>query len=279
MKQILSRTHLLLANAICVMSIMLISTPSFALHFNLTNANNIVADGFVDTDEWADASWEADPFGNGSMYAMYREDYEVDLGSYTGGFQFLLHNIEQLTEDNDWDYNVFDNFKPDDPFNVFLRIYIFDNVDSSNDSWFEPSGLKSLIGGTTFDDRGFLVYNYEESTSAHWLPEYNGPEDGGYVWDDYWDVYAAGGFNNSAYEAGLNHAVDGDNELYEVIYNGGWGEQIWRIGDPVNDDPDASLVVYWGASDGGGGTITPEPTTIILLGLGTLALRRRKRRT
>jgi hypothetical protein len=276
MKQILLKTcsHLLLANAICVMSIVLISTPSFAaclpLQFKLTDADNIVADGTVDTDEWTDADAKADQFGNGAFYTMSHENYAVGSGSYTGTFNFLLHNIEQLTVDNDWDYNFFDYFKPkpddSDCPNPLLTIYVFDDVDSSDDSWFGPSGLQSLIGGTSFDDRGFLVYNYEESDYVHWLPGNTGPEDGGYVWDDYYGVYAAGGFNNSAYEKGLNLAVNNDNELYEVIYNLPVCEIVGH--DPYIDDIVTPPVDYF---------IIPEPGTLVLLALGGLALLRKRR--
>jgi hypothetical protein len=261
MKQILLKTcsHLLLVNVICAMGIiLLIGTPSFAdLEWKLTDADNIVADGTVDTDEWTDAGYIVDQFGDGSFYGMYRQDYTVNHNSYTGKFYFFLHNIEQLKEDNDWDYNFFYIFQHGDFINPLLSIYVFDNVDSPDDSWFiGPNRLQSLIGGTTFDDRGFLVYNYDESDYVHWLPGDPGPEDGEYAWDYYYGVYAAGGFNNSAYEEDLALAKDNNNELYEVICNSPLQLEVIAH-DPPFDPIDVDPIIY---------VITPEPATIALLG-------------
>lgn len=74
-----------------------------ALRFLPTDATDIVADGHVVTDEWDDADWESDDPGYGTMYAMYRNGYDVGNGSYTGTFQFLLHDIKMLTSNDDWD--------------------------------------------------------------------------------------------------------------------------------------------------------------------------------
>ncbi len=255
----------------------MVCPSAFALSFYPTDANNIVADGFVDTDEWTDADYESDGVGlEGAMYAMWRNGYNVGSGNYSGQFQFLLHNIEQLDDQDDADYNVFDVFANDNPVNPLLTIWVFNDVDKSSASdpdWLDPSGLESLLGFSELDDRGFLVYNYDLTTYRHYLPEDTNPGDGGYDWDYYWGVYAAGGFNNSAYDEGLALATDDDNELYEVIYRSD-SDGVARRGikDPDYDSPDdgasTPLIVYW---DGEISTV-PEPGTIAMLGLGALGV-------
>lgn len=253
--------------------------PVLALDFCPTDVN-IIVNGEVGSGEWDDACFEADSSGAnaGAMYAMWKNGYQPGSENYTGTFQFLLHNIEQLTSQEDADYNVFDFYASNDSANPILTAWIFDGNDidnpSSTDSgWLNPAVLSGDF--TDLDDRGFLVYNYGIGEYRQWLPTDGTPEVGGYDWDYYWGVYARGGFNNSAYDEGLPLAIDGSNELYEVIYRTSDGGTVRRsIKDP-DDLPTDPLIEYWD----GELTMVPEPTTMLLLGSGLIGLARfRKKR-
>jgi hypothetical protein len=240
-----------------------------------TSRTDIIANGTVGIDEWSDAAGIQDDLGAsaGYIYSMWSENYTAGSVTYSGTFNYLLHNIEQSTTAEDADYNVFDVYSND---TVRLRIWVFNGADEADDStWLSAAGLNSYYA--TIDDRGFLVYNYGLNTYAQWLPEYISPEDGGYSWDAYWGVYAAGGFDNSAYEAGLTGSYDNDNELYEVIYKLAGSTTIKRsILDPDKGIPSNPLIPF---CDNLEITFVPEPVTTVLVlqGLGGFALMRKRR--
>ena len=258
-----------------------IATTASALNFNPTDVN-IIADGSVSTEEWADADWEVDGLGAnaGSMYAMWKNNYNIGSGNYDGTFQFLLHNIEQLASQQDHDYNVFDVYAKNDPDTLAKRIWVFndtDNSSSTDSSWLTPAGL--IDDYTEIDDRGFLVYNYETTTYAHWLPEYARPEDGAYDWDAYSGVYARGGFDNTAYTEGLPEATDNDNQIFEVILKTDsdvFDEFRRSLKDPDDVTIDSEIVEYIDAVI----TVVPEPisSTLFLVGAATLGFRRMRKK-
>ena len=240
---------------------------TFALQFNPTNATNISADGSVNVGEWSQADYQSDgPSLAGSVYAQWSNDYQAGSKKYGGKFQYLLHNIEQLKTDEDYDYNVFD-------IGSRLTVWVFDDVDSVIDTtWLANAGLGSKY--TSLVDTGFLVYN---SVSGEYRKYDLGdvrPEDGGYDWDKYWGVYAAGGYNNSAFVNGLNNSLNDNNELYEVIYRAdGYLDQIRRsVKDP---DDTGRLVTYFE----GDVKMVPEPTALPVLLLGLVAVIRRRHLT
>jgi len=266
--------------SLAIVVVLTTALPVLALDFYPTDVN-IIVNGEVGSGEWVDADYEADSSGAsaGAMYAMWKKGYQVGSGDYTGTFQFLLHNIEQLTSQEDADYNVFDFYASDDSANPIVTAWIFDGNDTDNPSgtdidWLNPAGLSGEYP-TDLDDRGFLVYNYVMDEYRPWLPEDGTPEVGGYDWDYYWGVYARGGFNNSAYDEGLPLAIDGSNELYEVVYRTSDGGTVRRnIKDP-DDTPTSPLIDYFD----GELTMVPEPTTMLLLGSGLIGLARfRKKR-
>lgn len=231
------------------------------LIFQQTFSRNLVADGVVSDGEWVPASNPPIPFGvnwyiedtpvtdpgpdpMGAVYALGRKNYPVNGHRYRGCFLFMLHNIENLTVEDDFDFNVFDVFSPgaadNDP--PKLTIWVFNEVnnpDGLDSDWLALAELGADF--SSLDDRGFLVYNHEENEYRQWLPEDGSPADGDYDWDYYWGVHALGGFNNSAYENGLPLTIDNDNELYEVFY---------RLGDAeMCDEDDTDLVLRRSVKD------------------------------
>jgi len=272
-----------------VLAGMAVTSTASALNFGVTDVN-ITANGIVGPGEWADAEYEADGLGPsaGAVYAMWKNNYQTGDGSYTGTFQFLLHNIEQLTSQEDADYNAFDLFEANDPDTLKLTVWVFNDVDNpsgSDSDWLAPAGLSGAY--TELDDRGFLVFNAALNTYSQWLPEDVGPEDGGFNWDTYWGVYAGGAFNNAAFSEGLPLAIDGQNEVYEVIYRSSavYNDRFRRKVNDPGGLPTSPLINYFDAGSGddgrGGMGMIPEPTSLLLFGSGLAGLgvirRRRKR--
>jgi hypothetical protein len=252
-------------SAILLVNLLLISSAKAVLVYQPTSVD-IIANGTVGSGEWVGAGWEQDVGGAsmGAMYGMWKTDYLT----YSGNFRFLMHNIEQAPSAENADYNVFDiidnSFSQTDP---LLRLWVFNNTNESDDSgWLSNAGLSNDF--SSIDDRGFLVRNYALGQYSQWLPGDGTPEDGNYAWDDYWGFYASGGFNNSAYEAGLSGAQDGSNELYEVIFKGGDLLPSRSILDPDKGDPTMPLISYW---EGEISTV-PLPGAIWLFGSGLIGL-------
>ncbi len=217
---------------------------------------NPTINGTFGPGEWNQASYEQDQGGlAGYMYAMAKNGYSIGAGNYSGSFQFLAHNIEQLSgTPSPADFNAFD-FYPgrDKTANPLLTVWVFNDTNSLDDSWLGIAGIPGLSASPTdiFDDRGFYVYNYSLATGKLWLPGQARPEDGGYDWDNYWGVYARGGFDNSAFTSGLSGAIDNDNPVFEVAYlipgSSEPIEALRSIKDPDGPplDPTTRLVDYW----------------------------------
>lgn len=266
---------------VLVIGLFMARSSAIALNFSPTDPYGTIADGEVGAGEWDGAAYEEDgPGANaGAMYAMWSNNYSAGSRLYDGTFQYLLHNIEQLTTKEDADYNVFDFYTPGNPNDLMLRLWVFNEInndDSSDIDWLIPAGLNDSFG--SIDDRGFLVYNYGLDEYRQYLPEYGSPEDSDYNWGDYWGIYAAGSYNNSAYTAGLDLAIDNYNEVYEVIYlnPGGYTDEGIRrsIKDP-DDIPQNPIIDYWD----GELVMTPEPSTCLLLLFGVLGLLGIKKKT
>ena len=232
--------------------------------------------------EWNQASSEQDQGGlAGYMYAMAKTDYNIGAGNYTGYFQFLAHNIEQLSgSPYSSDFNAFDLYAtPAKTAPPLLTVWVFNDSNSTDDSWLGIAGIPGFSGSGSdiFDDRGFYVYNNSLGIGKQWLPGETRPEDGGYDWNNYWGVYARGGFDNSAFTSGLPGAIDNDNPVYEVAFlNSGIGDFYRGIKDPDAidpNDPNTKLVNYWE-----GVIPVPEPASscsLLLFLTSGLFIRRR----
>ncbi len=226
------------------------------LNSNLTNAMPIV-DGSVGSGEWDSAGFLPDNPGlAGATYAQWTPGLTYNTGSYSGRFSFLLHNIEQNTTFGngvsglDPAYNVFDIFKPEDSVNKYLEITVrYDGftVDKYNNN-------------TIVDTRTF---NYGVGLAPHETPNYD--------WDNYFGVYAKGGFNNSAFEQGLPLAINNNNQLFEVAYRTDPMADIPPVRRSVKD-PDQlnnwQLVEYIDVTV----CTVPEPASFAILCLGTVGV-------
>lgn len=257
----------LCVSLLSAIAVFFINTTAFALIYKITTATNIIADGSVDAGEWNQADYQADAgCTGGAMYAQMSNGYQAGSENYTGIFKYLLHNIEQLQTNEDADYNAFDIYNADGT-QVALTVWIFDNVDETNDAaWMAAAGLSSY--GSSIVDTGFLVYNVALDEYRKYNLGDTRPEDGGYDWDYYWGVYGAGGFNNSAFTNGLPLSINNNNEVYELIYHD--SATIVNTGPRRSiKDPDACscnglpicpLFIYIDDD------ITPDPTLVVLAG-------------
>jgi len=185
----------------------------------LTDPDMVVIDGSVTTtDEWQAALYlpPIQGFSSGT-YVMHSNTYEINGFAYPGKFQYLLHNIEQLVVKESADYNKFEIIFRGQ---LVLTIWVFNEIDHpdvEDQLWIVDSGITTLTGLTSHDDRGFMVYNHLSSQFNYWTPDLPGPEGGFYDWNSYFGVHAIGGYDNSAYSAGLQNAIESFNELYEVM--------------------------------------------------------------
>lgn len=243
-----------------------------------------VMDGVVTPGEWNQAGSLPDQGLAGSTYAMWRNGLEYSSGgsswSYQGHFSALLHNIEQNKGENNVDqggnvtpaFNVFDIFSASNPSSKYLEITI--RYDGFSVVKFDAAG--NQVDANTF------VY------TAGSAPD----ETANYQWDDYWGVYARGGYGNSAYTSGLAGAQDDANQIFELLYRVPFGEVVTdpqtrrQVPDVVRralKDPDQQRPPLpldpWPVPTFIDVTVisVPEPASLALLGLGggLLALSRR----
>lgn len=252
---------------IALLAISSFSTNAYAvLTSRLTNVNPVM-DGIVSPGEWNDAGYEADGGGlAGAVYAEWQNGLDYGSWSYDGKFSFLLHNIEQNTtysNGGDPAYNVFDIYTPSDPVNKYLEVTVFYDGFSVN----------------KYDSSATIIVDTATFNSATDL----GPDQtGSYAWNDYFGIYAKGGYGNSAFAEGLDLAIDNDNQLFEVAYLNPSDVSTSSI-PPVRrsmKDPDQSSgwleVTYLDTTV----NTVPEPSAFALLGFGLsglLGLRRMKR--
>jgi hypothetical protein len=231
----------------------------YALESKLTTQNPVM-DGVVSLGEWNDAGYEADAPGfAGAVYAEWKNGLDYGTWHYDGTYSFLLHNIEQnTTYDNGGSpaYNVFDVYTASDSVNKYLEITV--RYDGFTVNKYNSSGV--IIDTATFNSTTALGPDQTDS----------------YVWGDYFGVYAKGGYGNSAYTSGLPLAIDNSNQIFEVAYL----NPVSDIGLGVRrsmKDPDQldgwKLKEYLDTT-----TTVPEPSTILLMGLGIIGMGYAKRR-
>jgi len=232
--------------------------------FSNQTTSNPIMDGVVSPGEWNSAGMEYDGNGlAGATYAMWQDGLNYGSWSYSGKFSFLLHNIEQNTTysnglgGTDPAFNVFDIFTPSDPTNIYLEVTV--RYDGFSVDKYDTAG--NVIDTRNFD---YGVDLAPEQTAS-------------YDWNNYFGVYARGGFGNTAFTSGLKGAIDNDNQLFEVAYLDNSFATVRRsIKDP--DQKDNSQVATFLDTYV---IPTPEPTAMILFGVGLAGLisgRARKRR-
>jgi len=98
----------------------------------------------------------------------------------------------------------------------------------------------TTIGGTSIDDRGFLVrIDDDPASDKHWLPGDAEPGDPTWNGANYHYVFAKAGFNNSAYTTGMRGTPTTSNEVYELAFMERSVRVTIRIniGDPECGDP------------------------------------------
>lgn len=245
-----------------------ISDPLNPVLISRFTSAQVVVNGNVSAGEWNSAGFLPDNPGlAGATYAQWRNNLVYDSWNYSGRFSFLLHNIEQNTTfgngvlGTDPAFNVFDIFLPGDAVNKYLEVNVrYDG--------FTVDKYDTL--GNIVDTR---VFQY----GVDLAPE----QTASYDWDNYFGIYARGGFNNSAFQQGLALAVDNDNQVFELVFR----DTLAGALPPVRrnlKDPDQlnnwEVVEYLDVTV----CTVPEPTSCAIFGLGALGafararLRRKK---
>ncbi len=171
------------------------------LNSNPTTSNPIM-DGVISAGEWNTAGSMLDGNGlAGATYAMWQNGLNYGSWNYAGNFSFLLHNIEQNTTFSNGAnpaFNVFDIYTPTDSINKYLEVTV--RYDGFTVNKYNSSG--SIIDTNSFTYGVDLAPDQTDS----------------YNWDNYWGVYAKGGYGNSAFTSGLANAVDNNNQTFELAY-------------------------------------------------------------
>lgn len=242
--------------------------------------------------EWSSASSIVNQQGTGTYHAENQQNWLAfsssgNSNTYLGTTAFILHDIWGATTSELADYNTFEFTLNSQT----VKLWIFANDDEANDfSWIGNSGL----GYTSIDDRGFLVrLNGNPSSDRHWLPGDPEPGDPGWVWNTYYGVFGAAGFNDSAFDNGLPLSVNGQpNEVYELALYGGTPSApggplgsftpcsttlAIKVSDPKGGNPSQVQLTMINGSAHIVAQIVPEPASYALLGLAGLALLWRKR--
>lgn len=229
------------------------------LNSELTFAMPIV-DGSVGGGEWSAAGYLPDNPGlAGALYAQWRPGLTYNSGSYSGRFSFLLHNIEQNTTFGngpsglDPAYNVFEIFKPEDPLNKYLEIWVR----------YDGFRVDKYSNNAIVDTRNF---NYGVDLAPDQTANYD--------WDHYFGVYAKGGFNNSAFEQGLPLAIDNNNQVFEVVYRNDSLADLDLLPDVRRSLKDPDQLNNWQLVEYIDVTVrtVPEPTSFAILCLGTVGV-------
>jgi hypothetical protein len=173
--------------------------------------------------EWNQANWDPDlsPY-QGTYYGEIIADWRATASNpanqttYPGLTMLQMHDLSDLTVQELWDYNTFQITINGD--RVTGWVFGNDNhPDNLDYQWIGGSG----IGYSSIDDRGFLVrLNDDPTTDRHWFPGDLEPGDPNFDWDAWYGFFGSYGFNNTAWQMGLPHSINGPNEVYELACRG-----------------------------------------------------------
>ncbi|TKJ41471.1 hypothetical protein CEE37_02610 [candidate division LCP-89 bacterium B3_LCP] len=175
--------------------------------------------------EWSGAHWVVDysPL-DGTYYGESKENWNAissmgNQATYPLVTAFVLHDIWELTQRNDYDYNTFCIVGID---GTKITTWVFDDLDCRNDRrWLGGSGLTGPQYSAGVDDRGYIVRkNDDPTTDVHWFPGMAEPGDPGWSWPPWYGFFGTYGFNNTPYTQGLagSQTVSDPREIYEVAF-------------------------------------------------------------
>lgn len=197
-------------------------------------AEDPVVDGtFTTSLEYAAANKVADDLGVGYFYKEHRVNWAVNGITYANTLTlFDNHHFEDpgYAQLDDYDMNSW-SYKWG---NTEVQAWVFlpgDNPADGDHYWLDMSEVGSANYPAGFDDNGgFLVrLNGDPSTDKIWKPGDPRPGDPTWKFEDYYGVFAYGGFNDSGDTQGYT-SLGGPREMYEwsitlnrTAQGDGWG--------------------------------------------------------
>jgi hypothetical protein len=182
-------------------------------------AEDPVVDGAFSTPlEYSAANRIRDDLNVGWFYKQHKQDWTVNGITYPNTMTFFdthFFTDPGYGQLDDYDMNSWEFAWGD----VAIEIWVFlagNHPDAWDYWWLDHSGIGSANYPNGFDDDGgFLVrLNYDPSTDRHWKPGDPEPGDPSWKFEDFYGVFAKGGFNDSAYVNGYS-GIKRPREIYE----------------------------------------------------------------